>query len=310
MSELVFHFLNVGKGNCSIIDFTSGRLTVIDIDDSRSLSAFQKAYMEVMEKKAKLTNPIEYITNNFKDKDIFRFILTHPDMDHMSGIKELYSKKPFLNFWDTDNDKKIDPSSWKDSPYNKEDWDFYQRIRKSAEIPKALTLYRGAESECCWIQDGIEVLSPTSVFVKLANESDEYDHISYVLRIHYAGKKVLLGGDATEEVWNDILAHYGAGYLKSDVLLAPNHGSANHISKEILDEIDPDLTVVSVAEGIEYARELYSRYGKVLSTKYYGNIWVDILENGETFSQTQFNEYSGDWHRLLNRYSLADLLRK
>src|SRR3972149_1858657 len=104
MSELLFHFLNVGKGNFSIIDFTSGRLTVTDIDDSRAISAASKAYMEVIEKKAKLTNPIEYIINNFKDKDIFRFILTHPDMDHMSGIKGLFEKKAVINFWDTDND--------------------------------------------------------------------------------------------------------------------------------------------------------------------------------------------------------------
>ena len=30
-----FYFLNVGKGNCTIIDFPSGHLSVIDIDDSR-----------------------------------------------------------------------------------------------------------------------------------------------------------------------------------------------------------------------------------------------------------------------------------
>jgi hypothetical protein len=55
----------------------------------------------------------------------------------------------------------------------------------------------------------------------------------------------------------------------------PNHGSPNHISKEILDVIDPDLTIVSVAEGIPYAYDLYSRYGTVLST-HYGNIWVKL----------------------------------
>lgn len=311
MSELIFHFLNVGKGDCSIIDFTSGRLTIIDIDDSRSISAAQKAYMEVIEKKAKLTNPIDYITSNFKDKDIFRFILTHPDMDHMSGIKELYSKKPFLNFWDTENNKYIDPNSWKDSPYDKEDWNFYQRIRRSTGNPTVLNLYR-KQTGNYWTDDGIETLSPTPELVKEANESndEDYDHLSYVLRVHYAGKKVLLGGDATEEAWDDIIAHYGQGHLKSDVLLAPNHGSPNHISKEILDEIKPDLTVVSVAEGVDYAYDLYSHYGTVLSTKHYGNIWLTILDNGEVYFSTEYGNYNGQWHKLhnKNRYTLASLL--
>jgi len=44
MSEITFHFLNVGKGNCTVIEFPSERLSVIDIDDSRALS--QNDYMK------------------------------------------------------------------------------------------------------------------------------------------------------------------------------------------------------------------------------------------------------------------------
>lgn len=310
MGQLVFHFLNVGKGNCTIADFPSGRLTVVDIDDSRSISAVQKAYMEVIEKKAKLTNPIDYIIANFPNREIFRFILTHPDMDHMSGIKGLFGKKAVSNFWDTDNNKKIDPSSWKDSPYDREDWDFYQMIRKREKDPTVLKLYRDANSECCWIQDGIEVLAPTPALVKEAEESEDYDHLSYVLMTKHANKKILLGGDATTEALKDIIGHYG-GYLKSDVLLAPNHGSSNHISKEILDVISPRLTVVSVAEGVDYAYDLYSQYGIVLSTKHYGNIWVRIPDSGEIHFLTQFGDYSDSWYKVPERAaSLANLLVK
>ena len=104
MSEITFHFLNVGKGNCTIIDFPSERLSVIDIDDSRAISAYERTLMEKAGK-AKLTNPIDYIASEFADREIFRFILTHPDMDHMSGIKRLFEEKYVRNFWDTKNDK-------------------------------------------------------------------------------------------------------------------------------------------------------------------------------------------------------------
>lgn len=301
MKEVFFHFLNVGKGNCTIIQFPSGYLSVIDIDDSRSISE-REFILEGTSKRAKLTDPVVYITNITKNfnSEIFRFILTHPDMDHMSGIKKLFSREYVINFWDTDNNKYIDPNSWKNSPYNKEDWEFYQRIRRSKEDPKTLILYRGAKSECCWSQDGIEILSPTEELVKEANKSKDYDHLSYVLMVRFAGRKVLLCGDATKKALENVIDHYDKKHLECDILLAPNHGSPNHISKEILDIFNPDLTIVSVIKGTDYARELYSRYGIVLSTKHYGNIWVKINENGQIYFQTEYQNYNGRWHKLEN----------
>lgn len=298
MNEILLHFINVGKGNCTIIDFPSERLSVIDIDDSRTISESQRRQM-LLEKKASLTNPIDYIISNFKHREeIFRFILTHPDMDHMSGIKELFSRKYVRNFWDTENNKYIDPDTWENSPYNKEDWDFYQSIRKSEENPKALTLYRDAESECCWIKDGIKILSPTKELVEEADKIENYDHLSYVLIVKFAGRKILLCGDATKKTLDDIIESYDNEYLKSDILFAPNHGSPNHISEEILEIIDPDLTIVSVAELVDYARDLYSKYGIALSTKHYGNIWVKIKETGKIIFKTQFQNYSDSWYIL------------
>lgn len=303
MSELVFHFLNVGKGNCIIIDFPSRRLTVIDIDDSRAVSANERTLMEKAGK-ARLTNPIDYITSQFRNREIFRFILTHPDMDHMSGIKKLFGRKVILNFWDTDNNKYIDPDTWENSLYDKEDWDFYQRKRKSNDNPRVLRLYRD-EIGNYWSDDGIEILAPTKELVEETNKSksEDYDGVSYVLMVKYSGKKVLLGGDATIKVWEDIIERYGPNYIKSDVLLAPGHGSNSHISKEILDAITPALTIVSVAEGVDYAYHLYSQYGIVLSTRYYGNIWVGILNNGEIYFSTQFQKYSGEWFSLTDELS-------
>jgi len=294
MSELIFHFLNVGKGNCTVIEFPSGRLSVIDIDDSSSIS-YEERYFIESKYKTKLTDPIDYICHKFSGQDIFRFILTHPDMDHLSGIKKLFSKKTILNFWDTDNNKFIDPDSWENSPYNKEDWDFYREIRKNKENPKVLFLYRNDSSNCCWIQDGIKILSPTKEIVDEANRTEDYDHLSYILMIEFANRRILLCGDATLKAMESLVDFY-RGEIKSDILLAPNHGSKNHISKDILDFIDPQIIVVSVKEGIDYARDLYSEYGKVLSTKYYGDILIRIKQNGDIFVQTKYNKYSDRWY--------------
>ncbi len=112
-----FHSLNVGKGNCTIIEFNSGRIGMVDIDDSRVPD--ENKFVEA--KKAGLTDPVGYFKSVFPDKEIFRFILTHPDMDHMSGLNRLINEGSIYirNFWDTAHNKAFLPEDWENSPYKR-----------------------------------------------------------------------------------------------------------------------------------------------------------------------------------------------
>lgn len=300
MSEIQFHFINVGKGSCTIIDFPTGHLSVVDIDDSRALSEDEKTAMETLQK-AKPNNPIDYIVSNFSKEEIFRFILSHPDMDHMSGIKTLFKKKYVRNFWHV-SENKPDPGNWENSPYDKTDWEFYQSLKN--EKVSGVTVVnplRNGTSDCCWIQDGISILSPTTALIEKAEESEEYDHLSYVIQITYNGIRILLTGDATKEALDDIVTTYKAERLQSSIILAPGHGSKNHVSKDFLDAVKPRLTVVSVAEGVDYDSDSYKNYGRVLSTKYYGDVRVRIKDNKEVLFRTEFQNYSDNWYILKQR---------
>ncbi len=253
---LKIDFLNVGKGNCTVIKFPSEKIAIIDIDNSKIDDANDV-----------LQDPMDFLNEKYPEKNIFRFILTHPDMDHMSGIDELFSGRYVYNFWDTEHDKELDTESDDFGPYNADDWKRYQEIRKSKESPKALKLYRNATSDCCWIQDNIHILSPSPSLTKLSKEteegnSDKYNHISYVLRIEYLGTVILLGGDSTKAAWQNIYDHYNANdkldLLKAHVFLAPHHGSENNINKEVFKHINPDYVVVSVHRGKDYAYDYYN----------------------------------------------------
>jgi beta-lactamase superfamily II metal-dependent hydrolase len=114
------HFLNVGKGNCTIIEFPSGHLTMIDIDNSK-----------IDDDDDALTEPIDYFLSKFPNQSLFRFILTHPDMDHLSGLNQLATKVSIINFWDTDHNKSFSDEDWEGSPYDKKDWEKYLTLRKS-----------------------------------------------------------------------------------------------------------------------------------------------------------------------------------
>jgi len=266
------HFLNIGKGSCSIIDFPSGNLTMIDIDNSR------------LEGDDELTDPVAYFKKQFPNKGLFRFILTHPDMDHLSGLHELSQGVVISNFWDTENTKSFADSDWENSPYDKADWDAYQRMRVSTENPKCLQLLQNAKSDCCWNQDGITILAPTAKLVKLGNEGDEpqYNHLSYVIRVNHAGRTILFGGDATVEAWDEIKATCGAAALKADVFVAPHHGSKYNVNESVFKNIAPDYVIVSVAAGVDYDYTYYSGLAKqmVLSTKHYGTMKLTVKDDG------------------------------
>jgi len=267
---LKIEFINVGKGNCTIIDFPSKHLSVVDLDNSRHTDEND------------LTDPVDYLKENYSNRNIFRLIITHPDMDHISGIKDLDDEFEVINFWDTDHNKELSEEDLDKAPYyEKDDWNKYLEYRKSEESPKRLFLYQGANKDY-WNSDNVTILSPTKDLVDKANESGEYNHLSYVLMIEYAGVKILLGGDATTAAWDEILEKVGEDALKADIFLAPHHGSTHNVNKEVFKRIDPDYVIVSVIRKVEYDYDYYNSLANksLLSTKHYGNIKINIEEDG------------------------------
>ena len=128
------HFLNVKEGDCSIIEHNSGHTTVIDVWNAKPVEPVQEALLETMAKsergisgnfqqKKYPMNPISYM-NERGISSIFRYVQTHLDMDHMDGVEALFDNCSPTNFWDTDNTKKMQASSWEGSPYRASDWEF------------------------------------------------------------------------------------------------------------------------------------------------------------------------------------------
>lgn len=262
------HFLNVGKGSCAWIEFRT-RLGIIDIDDVHSRND------------STLTDPIWYYESHFAGRSVFRFILTHPDMDHMSGLDRLAGATSIKNFWDTINDKKIGEGDWFE-PYKQEDWDRYQEFRTSQQDPKCLRLYRDETSDCCWVEDGLTILSPTPALDQKAGDSEDYNHNSYVIMQEHAGIKVLHGGDATPAAWDSMLEDLGADRLKANVLVAPHHGSEHSVHPEALRAVEPEWVIVSLDCEAEYDEDFYTDLATrgVLTTCERGNIVVEIDDNG------------------------------
>ena len=182
--------------------------------------------------KAYPVNPVAYLEERGIGS-IFRFILTHPDMDHMDGIKSLFGRFNPVAFWDTDNKKEMDNSSWSGSPYNRGDWDFYKSMRdtKPSNNPKRLANLSGQNGPF-WNRgegggaggDGLTILAPTQKLVNDANKKDDYNDCSYVLLYRTGNKKVIFGGDSHDDTWEHILNNWESAVTDIDLLIAPHHG--------------------------------------------------------------------------------------
>src|SRR5207248_2574834 len=100
------HFLNVGHGDCTIIEHNDGKITMIDINNGDEIDADSAAEIGDDDHDIGLTNPVEYFKTKFPGKAIFRYIQSHPDFDHMRGLAAIESEGiKVWNFWDTDHSR-------------------------------------------------------------------------------------------------------------------------------------------------------------------------------------------------------------
>jgi len=297
----VVHFLNVREGDCSIIQHTSGRITVIDICNGNSptpveTGLFEHVYDTILgnyHQKEYPVNPITYL-KLMGVENIWRFILTHPDMDHMDGLNQLCNEFKVYNFWDTGNKKKM--GAFDGSRYKKEDWYRYQEVRK-----KALFLYDGAigrfyncdNEQKTGNGDYLQILCPTKKLVDEANENDNYNNASYVILYNENGRKILFSGDAEEREWDVLLDKYKDLLRNIDVLISPHHGRKSGGNDMFLDILRPKLTLFGNAKSkdLNYSA-WYNRGLRVYTNNQGGSFvlvhrdnWIDLYCTYENFAK-------------------------
>src|ERR1700722_1627829 len=314
------HFLNVGHGDCTWLKHGDGKNTVIDVCNARTAitrsdtqefiralvesTALAKGVRGNFRQKDYPVNPIEYL-KSFGETSIFRFILTHPDMDHMDGLAALFQEFSPLNFWDTNNSKQIE--QFDESRYDSEDWTFYKSIRDRSPTtdPKRLALLSGARGPFYNQAErgapggnGLHILAPTEEIMASANASDEFNDCSYVLLWCVQDKRIIIGGDSHDVSWGHILKNHRAQVEDVDLLLAPHHGRDSDRSYDFLDVLRPKLTLFGVARSEHLGYEAWSRRELEVMTNNQGNCFVvkftpsgaDVYCTNKSFADAYGNE--------------------
>jgi beta-lactamase superfamily II metal-dependent hydrolase len=273
------HVLNVGAGSCTVVVSPNGHVTMVDINDGSDQRSYEPAPSE-----APLTDPIAWCAGTLGNTAPFRFILSHPDADHMAGIRRvLTGSLSVQNFWDLRHTRTKTEFKNEDA---KSDWLVYEAFRQNLAVdgitwPKRISPLRGDTGDF-WTADNVEILSPTAQLVADADKADAYNDASYVLRFRHGTSSVLLASDVEDKAWHDMI---DAGVnLFANVLIASHHGRKSGFCEDAMNLIRPDLVVVSTSKlaAKDDALPDYRRHAKkVFSTRIDGNTRIRMWDDGD-----------------------------
>ena len=273
------HFLNVRRGDCSVIQHGSGRVTMIDICNGKS--AARRAYIETalqllgrprLTGIGKLsgdfgmrehpTDPVAYL-QNLGVRNVFRFILSHPDMDHLDGFRALCDEVGVQNFWDS-GVRKAKPA-FAGGHFNEEDWDHYVKVRDgragvTVVTPLADSRFQFANrGDPADGGDYLSIVGPDASLVQAANQSGDVNDGSYIIVYRSCAGRFVFPGDAHDKTWEYVLAHHEDIVRDCAVLIAPHHGRASGRSYEFLDVLNPGLTLFGCADSEDLAYDAWNR---------------------------------------------------
>jgi beta-lactamase superfamily II metal-dependent hydrolase len=190
---------------------------------------------------------LELITES-ADKDVWRFISTHPDDDHFRGIKKLDERLGIRNFYCVDNDATKDEDT--------EDFVHYCSLRDS---DKAFHIERGCSRRWMNLDDetrkeaGINIVWPRrsnehfEAALEKANEGGSPNNISAVIKYNVVhGARFLWMGDLETDFMEKIAD--AIEWPKVDIVFAPHHGrESGRIPHAILDQLKPKIIVIGEA---------------------------------------------------------------
>ncbi len=226
-------FINHGTANFTIID------CCMDDDKKNSI--------------------LEELQNESKNKSIIRMISTHPDDDHIRGLKFLSDNFHLKNFYCVKNEAT--------KPEPTEDFRKYCELRDNE---KTFYLYKDCSRKYMNKKD--EEIGSSGINIKWPDTSNKYfkdaleevkkgndpNNISPIITYSIEnGIKVYWFGDLKTEYMNNIKDN--VNWIKADVVFAPHHGrSSGKIPHEILSKIEPKIIIIGEAKS-EYL-DYYNGY--------------------------------------------------
>ena len=214
--------LSVGNGDMFYIQHNSDNFTVID------------CFLSDENKKTIMDEIISKST----DKNITRFISTHPDEDHIKGLEYFNQRKSIVNFYCVENEATKEDES--------DDFKKYCELRDS---DKAFYIKKGCSRK--WMNKSDEERGSSGINIhwpirtnpyfiealEIAKDGGSPNNISPIISYSLNnGVKMLWMGDLETEFMENIQDDLNLS--KVNILFAPHHG------RDLLEVLDPDIIII------------------------------------------------------------------
>ncbi len=207
------HFLDVGQGDCILVQTDSGAV-LIDAGEQPQAKAII-AYLREQK-----VEKLDYV------------IATHPHADHIGGMAELLEAIPAEHI--------IMPRLGKqNTPTTKT----YETLLKTIQTKKINAIAAKTGSSYTLGEAGFTVYAPDT-------QSEELNNMSIATRFSYGNTAFLFTGDAEQDRENELLESGAA--LQADVFKAGHHGSKTSSCAQLLARVKPKTVVISCGQGNSY----------------------------------------------------------
>ncbi|MBL7142157.1 MAG: MBL fold metallo-hydrolase [Candidatus Pacebacteria bacterium] len=252
--SLEVNFFDVGQGDAIFIEMPGNQQILIDGGPG-------SAVLEKLGEKMP-----------FWDRTIDLLILTHPHDDHLSGFIKV------LENYEVEN------VLWTGVLMETSIFEKWQEAIKETKVYIAQSGQK--------VIAGIVVLEILYPFENLENQKiKEVDNTSIVVRLVFGDNSFLFTGDAFQSVEKQLV---GKGiFIESDILKVGHHGSKTSSSREFIEEVSPEVAVISVGKDNKYGHpnqetlDTLTKYGiRIFRTDEQGDI--KIISNSKNYAISNF----------------------
>lgn len=211
-------YLDVGQGDATLIQTPDGMQVLIDGGRNNTVLRGLTKYL------------------GYFDRDIDIVIITHPDLDHIGGLIDVFKKYEIKTVLMTENVSET-PA--------------YKLLKRELEAENAELLFarRGQVFDL-----GVGPHGTTTLAVLFPDRDPthlESNTSSIVARLVYGEHEFIFSGDSPSTIEEYLVSVDGAA-LRSDVLKIGHHGSKTSTAETYLSAVSPALAVISAGKDNRY----------------------------------------------------------
>ena len=268
--------LDVGQGDATVLEFPGGPLWLVDG------GGLIGSTVDVGDRVV-----VPALVQARRSPDVV--ILSHPHPDHFGGLAAVLRDRPPKELWDTGQGEHEVIGG---------------RYAELLDFARAKGIRVRRPDELC----GAHAVGGAVVEVVAPCASVNYDRgpndNSFVIRVRYGERSVLLTGDAEEKLESELVGRLGSRGLASEVLKVGHHGSRTSTTATFLAAVHPQIAVVSAGHRNRFGhphagtlQTLASHAVSVFRTDDLGTLREETSGISWTFGAISFSDraWRGAW---------------